>query len=48
LVDALRGTGVAVEDHGDRDVWRRRPDRANRRAHNLGGMSRRGAAVRKG
>jgi arginase len=39
LVDALRRAGVAVEDHGDRDVWRWRPDRANRRAQNLGAVA---------
>jgi arginase len=36
LVEALRRTGAEVEDHGDREVWRWRPDREDRRAQNLG------------
>lgn len=36
LLEALRHGGVGVRDHGDREVWRWRPDRANRRAQNLG------------
>jgi arginase len=36
LVENLREAGLAVEDHGDREVWRWRPDRAERRAQNLG------------
>ncbi len=35
LVEALRGAGVVVHDHGDRPVWRWRPDRESRRAQNL-------------
>jgi arginase len=34
LLDLLRGVGVEVRDHGDRDPWRWRPDRANPRAQN--------------
>jgi arginase len=34
LVDALR-SGLDVRDHGDREIWRWRPDRENRRAQNL-------------
>jgi arginase len=36
--DQLRRAGVVVEDHGDRSVWRWRPDRENRRAQNLGAV----------
>ena len=36
LVDSL---GVQVVDHGDRPVWRWRPDRENRRAQNLAMVS---------
>ncbi|MGZ4382408.1 MAG: arginase family protein [Gaiellaceae bacterium] len=36
LVDSLR---VQVVDHGDRPVWRWRPDRENRRAQNLAMVS---------
>jgi arginase len=35
LVESLRHAGVLVRDHGDRQVWRWRPDRDNRRAQNL-------------
>ena len=35
LLEFLRDRGVVVQDHGDRDVWRWRPDRENRRAQNL-------------
>jgi arginase len=35
LLESLRRRGVAVHDRGDRDPWRWRPDRANRRAQNL-------------
>lgn len=35
LVEALSGAGIEVRDHGDREVWRWRPDRAERRAQNL-------------
>lgn len=35
LLEALRGAGADVRDHGDRGVWRWRPDRENRRAQNL-------------
>jgi arginase len=34
LLDALRAADVAVRDYGDREVWRWRPDRENRRAQN--------------
>jgi arginase len=37
LVDALR-SGLDVRDHGDREIWRWRPDRENRRAQNLAGV----------
>jgi arginase len=36
LVEALSLAGVEVDDHGDREVWRWRPDRTERRAQNLG------------
>jgi arginase len=36
LVESLRRAGAEVEDHGDRELWRWRPDRAERRAQNLG------------
>ena len=36
LLEALRRSGVDVRDHGDREVWRWRPDRENRRAQNVG------------
>ncbi len=36
LVEALSEAGAEVHDHGDRPVWRWRPDRENRRAQNLG------------
>jgi arginase len=36
LVDLLGRPGVEVSDHGDREVFRWRPDRENRRAQNLG------------
>jgi arginase len=35
LVESLRELGVQVRDHGDRQIWRWRPDRGNRRAQNL-------------
>ena len=35
LVESLHEAGVVVHDHGDRPVWRWRPDRANRRVQNL-------------
>jgi arginase len=35
LVESLRQAGVLVCDHEDRQVWRWRPDRSNRRAQNL-------------
>jgi arginase len=35
LVESLQGSGVLVRDHGDREAWRWRPDRHNRRAQNL-------------
>jgi arginase len=38
LVDALRGHGADVRDHGDRSVWRWRPDRERPRAQNLGAV----------
>jgi arginase len=36
LLDRLRLWGVEVRDHGDREMWRWRPDREHRRAQNLG------------
>jgi arginase len=36
LVKSLQRAGLAVDDHGDREVWRWRPDREERRAQNLG------------
>ncbi len=36
LLTSLRSAGVDVRDHGDREVWRWRPDRENRHAQNLG------------
>lgn len=36
LLERLREAGIRVEDHGDREVWRWRPDRERRRAQNLG------------
>ncbi len=36
LLELLRGSGVDVRDHGDREPWRWRPDRENPRAQNLG------------
>jgi arginase len=36
LLDSLRSAGVDVRDRGDREVWRWRPDRENRRVQNLG------------
>jgi arginase len=36
LVEKLRRSGVDVRNHGDREVWRWRPDRENRRAQNVG------------
>jgi arginase len=35
LIELLRESGVDVRDHGDREMWRWRPDRENRRAQNL-------------
>jgi arginase len=35
LVESLRQAGVLVHDCGDREIWRWRPDRGNRRAQNL-------------
>jgi arginase len=34
LVELLRAAGVDVRDHGDREIWRWRPDRAHPRAQN--------------
>ncbi len=34
LLDRLRTHGVEVHDHGDREVWRWRPDRVERHAQN--------------
>jgi arginase len=36
LVELLRRPGVELRDHGDRELFRWRPDRENRRAQNLG------------
>jgi arginase len=38
LLDRLHEAGIATRDDGDRPVWRWRPDRANRRAQNLGAV----------
>jgi arginase len=35
LIEKLRAAGSEVRDHGDRELWRWRPDRANPRAQNL-------------
>jgi arginase len=35
LLQSLRAAGAEVDDHGDREVWRWRPDRDNRRAQNI-------------
>jgi arginase len=35
LVELLHESGVDVRDHGEREVWRWRPDRANPRAQNI-------------
>ena len=35
LVESLRAAGVDVNDRGDRDVWRWRPDRERPRAQNV-------------
>lgn len=36
LLEALRDLGIYVRDHGDREVWRWRPDREHPRAQNVG------------
>ena len=36
LLASLERAGVDVRDHGDREVWRWRPDREHRRAQNAG------------
>lgn len=36
LVELMRQSGIDVRDHGDREVWRWRPDREHPRAQNLG------------
>lgn len=38
LVESLRKAGAEVDDHGDRELWRWRPDREDRRAQNLGAV----------
>jgi arginase len=38
LVESLRSGGTGVDDHGDREPWRWRPDREDRRAQNLGAV----------
>jgi arginase len=38
LLELLKDAGVDVRDRGDREVWRWRPDRENRRAQNLGAV----------
>jgi arginase len=35
LLESLRAGGVMLQDYGDREVWRWRPDRENRRAQNV-------------
>jgi arginase len=36
LIELLRDAGLEVTDHGDRETWRWRPDRARPHAQNLG------------
>ena len=36
LLDLLASSGVEVRDHGDREIWRWRPDRRHPRAQNVG------------
>jgi arginase len=36
LLEALRDGGIETVDRGDREVWRWRPDRVERRAQNIG------------
>ena len=38
LLESLRRSGAEVHDHGDREVWRWRPDREHRRAQNAGAV----------
>ena len=38
LLEVLRSAGVDVRDHGDRPVWRWRPDREQPRAQNVGAI----------
>jgi arginase len=38
LVERLAAAGAQVVDHGDREVWRWRPDRDERRAQNIGAV----------
>ena len=35
LITMLRGLGVDLSDHGDREVWRWRPDREHPHAQNV-------------
>jgi arginase len=39
LLEGLRGAGLEVDDHGDREPWRWRPDREERRAQNVGAVA---------
>ena len=36
LLESLRRSGADVRDHGDRELWRWRPDREHRRAQHAG------------
>ena len=38
LLDLLTSSGAEVRDHGDREVWRWRPDRAHPQAQNVGAI----------
>ena len=38
LTELIADAGLDLTDHGDREVWRWRPDRENRRAQNLGAV----------
>jgi arginase len=38
LLELLTSSGIEVRDHGDRELWRWRPDRGSPRAQNLGAV----------
>jgi arginase len=38
LLDLLTSSGVEVRDHGDREIWRWRPDRGHPQAQNVGAV----------